>query len=198
MYSNKNDIVLDQFVGSGTTIVEACRLGRLCIGIDINPKAIEISSARTKHIEKNKFRLLKGDATNLNKIKSNSIDLICTHPPYSDIIKYSENIENDISLLDEEYFYNAIELVAKESFRVLKRGKFCAILIGDKRKKGSIIPMGFSVMQIFQNQGFKLKEIIIKEQHNCKSTDKWKIISKERKFYLIAHEYLFVFKKDNM
>ena len=91
-----------------------------------------------------------------------------------------------------------MDCVAKESFRVLKRGKYCAILMGDMRRNGYVVPLGFNVMNIFINQGFSLKEIIIKEQHNCKSTDKWKNISKERKFYLIAHEYLFIFRKDNI
>lgn len=198
MYSSENDIVLDQFIGSGTTIVEACRLGRKCIGIDINDGALKMSIDRAKHIENSKFILKKGDATNLNFIRDNCIDLICTHPPYSNIIKYSTNIDRDISLLEEKQFYSAINQVAKESYRVLKGGKYCAILMGDARKNGFIVPLGFNVMSIFKEQGFKLKEIIIKEQHNCNSTNKWRNISKDKKFYLIAHEYLFVFKKENI
>ena len=50
-------------------------------------------------------------------------------------------------------------------------------------------------MEIFINTGFLLKEIIIKEQHNCKSTDKWKQIAMKRNFLLIQHEYIFVFQK---
>ena len=41
----------------------------------------------------------------------------------------------------------------------------------------------------------KLKEIIIKEQHNCKATGYWKTNSIKYNFLLIAHEYLFIFKK---
>ena len=50
-------------------------------------------------------------------------------------------------------------------------------------------------MQLFINEGFSLKEIIIKEQHNCKSTEKWRDIAKKRNFLLIQHEYIFVFNK---
>ena len=197
MYSNKNDIVLDQFIGSGTTIIEACRLGRKCIGIDINYNALKISESRAINIDKNKFILRQGDATNLSFINNESIDLICTHPPYANIIKYSSNLDRDISLLEECEFYKEMRKAAKECYRVLKKGKYCAFLIGDTRKNGFIVPLGFNVMNIFQESGFKLKEIIIKQQHNCKSTDKWIEISKLRKFYLIAHEYLFVFKKED-
>ena len=44
-------------------------------------------------------------------------------------------------------------------------------------------------------QLFKTKEIIIKEQHNCKATGYWKTNSIKFNFLLLAHEYLFVFKK---
>ena len=192
-YSNKNDIVLDQFVGSGTTMIESLLLNRKTIGIDINDKALNITKSRIKDIG-GKYKLIKGDATKLT-LKNKSIDFICTHPPYMDIIKYSNGIRGDISLLSGEEFYNSIKLVAKESFRVLKEKCYCAILIGDVRKNGLIVPVGFNVMELFLNEGFLLKEIIIKEQHNCKSTDKWIEIAKKRNFLLIKHEYIFVFQK---
>ena len=66
-----------------------------------------------------------------------------------------------------------------------------AMLVAER----SMIPMSFDVMKIFQAQGFKLKELIIKEQHNCKATGYWKTNSIKYNFLLIAHEYLFVFKK---
>ena len=128
-------------------------------------------------------------------IHNNSIDLICTHPPYSNIIKYSKNTEGDLSLITTEEFYIAINEVAKECLRVLKPNKYCAILMGDMRKSGYIIPLGFNVMNIFLAAGFKIKEIIIKQQHNCSSTKYWQKLCIEKSFYLIAHEYLFIFKK---
>lgn len=193
-YSKEGDMVLDQFVGSGTTLIEAKRLNRRCIGSDINENALNICKQRIK--ENNDIFIKKQDARNLRLLKDKSIDLICTHPPYSDVVKYSENIKCDISLLQLEEFYREMELVAKSSYRVLKHRKYCAILMGDKRKKGLIEPIGFNTMNIFLNAGFKLKEIVIKEQHNCRNTYKWKQISVERNFLLIAHEYLFVFIKD--
>lgn len=192
-YTNKNDIVLDQFVGSGTTIIESLLLNRKAIGIDINDKALDITKSRIKDID-GAYKLIKGDAAKLT-LQDKSIDLICTHPPYMDIIKYSNGIDGDISLLSGEEFYNSIKLVAKESYRVLKDNSYCAVLIGDIRRNGLIVPVGFNVMNLFLKNGFLLKEIIIKEQHNCKSTEKWKQIAKKRNFLLIQHEYIFVFQK---
>lgn len=92
-------------------------------------------------------------------------------------------------------FLIEMEKVALESYRVLKKDKFCAILMGDTRQKGHIVPMSFEVMKIFEKAGFRTKEIIIKEQHNCRATGFWKTNSVKYNFLLIAHEYLFVFKK---
>lgn len=67
--------------------------------------------------------------------------------------------------------------------------------MGDTREKGHVKPLGFQVMQIFENAGFTTKEVIIKEQHNCKATGYWKTNSIKYNFLLLAHEYLFVFRK---
>lgn len=197
-YSKEGDIVLDQFAGGGTTLVEAKLLNRDIIGVDVNDAALARCREKTDFEHEGacgKVYIHKGDARNLDFIPDESIDLICTHPPYADIIKYSEGLENDLSQLGVKEFLKEIKKSASESYRVLKKDRFCAILMGDTRKKGCMIPMSFEVMKIFQDAGFKLKEIIIKEQHNCKATGYWKTNSVKYNFLLIAHEYLFVFKK---
>lgn len=191
-------MVLDQFVGGGTTLVEAKLLNRNIVGVDIN----DVALARCR--EKIDFEhegatgnvyIHKGDARHLDFVQDESIDLICTHPPYADIIKYSDGIEGDLSQLKVKDFLEEMRAVANESYRVLKKDKFCAILMGDTRQKGHMIPMSFDVMRIFEDAGFKLKELIIKEQHNCRATGYWKTSSAKYNFLLIAHEYLFVFRK---
>ncbi|MFP1693895.1 MULTISPECIES: TRM11 family SAM-dependent methyltransferase [Gardnerella] len=197
-YSSENDLVLDQFVGGGTTLVEAKLLNRNIIGVDVNDLALNRCNEKVdfEHEGANgKVFIKKGDARNLDFLDNESIDFVCTHPPYANIIKYSECIPDDLSLLDINPFLDEMKKVASESYRVLKSGKFCAILMGDTRRKGCMIPMSFEVMKIFQNVGFTLKEIIIKEQHNCKATGYWKTNSIKYNFLLIAHEYLFVFRK---
>lgn len=198
-YSKEDDIVLDQFAGGGTTLVEAKLLNRNIIGVDINDVALERCREKTDfnyETAKGSVEIKKGDATNLSFIDDVSIDFVCTHPPYADIIKYSDGIKGDLSRLPVPEFVETMSKVAIEAYRVLKKGKFCAILMGDTRQKGHMIPMSFDVMKQFQNAGFKLKELIIKEQHNCKATGFWKTSSIKNNFLLIAHEYLFVFHKN--
>lgn len=196
-YSEVGDCVLDQFLGSGTTLVEAKLLNRRGIGIDINYKALEIAKYNLDFMRDNCFepKIVHGNATELDFIDDNSIDLICTHPPYSNIIKYSENILGDLSLCDIDDFLKQMKKVAEESYRVLKQNKYCSILMGDTRREKHVIPLGFKVMQIFLDAGFVLKEIVIKEQHNCKATEFWHQKSLDFNFLLIAHEYLFIFRK---
>ncbi len=196
-YSQEKDIVLDQFVGSGTTLIETKLLNRRGVGVDINQNAIDITKENLAFPYPNSTepKLFLGDARNLSFIKDESIDLICTHPPYANIIKYSEGIEGDLSHLKIPQFLEQMQLVASECYRVVKAGKFCAILMGDTRQKGCMIPMSFEVLQIFQRAGFELKELIIKEQHNCKATGFWKTNSIKYNFLLIAHEYLFILRK---
>ncbi|WP_369715946.1 TRM11 family SAM-dependent methyltransferase [Leptotrichia sp. HSP-536] len=196
-YSNEGNLILDQFAGGGTTLVEAKLLNRNIIGVDINNNALERCKEKCNFEYENSGKVYfhEADARNLNFIPDESIDFICTHPPYANIIKYSEDIENDLSHLKVKDFLIEMEKVVSESYRVLKKDKFCAILMGDTRQKGHIIPMSFEVMKIFEKVGFKTKEIIIKEQHNCKATGFWKTNSVKYNFLLIAHEYLFVFKK---
>lgn len=195
-YSQEGDTVLDPFVGGGTTAVEAKLTNRNFIGFDINPAAIEITRKKCVFDFETtaSTRIEVADARNL-PIEDDSIDLICAHPPYANIIQYSEDVDGDLSLLKMKDFLFEIGKVAQECHRVLKKDKFCAVLMGDMRKKGMVQPLAFETMRIFELAGFKTKEIIIKEQHNCKATGYWKTNSIKFNFLLLAHEYLFVFKK---
>lgn len=194
-YSKEKDWVLDPFLGGGTSAIEAALLNRNFVGIDINPASIELTHNNLKNIvTDSRIEIRQGNACNMSFLKNNSVDLICMHPPYADIIKYSD-FQGDLSLLSIDGFYEKMNDVADESYRVLKKNKYLGLLIADKREKGNIVPLGFNVMRIFQNVGFQLKEIIIKEQHNCRSTNKWEKIIENRNFLLIKHEYLFVLRK---
>ena len=200
-YTSPGDVVLDFFVGSGTTAIEAKLLGRRCIAIDINPACVKLTlenlNFKPPVLYTNIYEpeVKVGDARDLSSIPDNSIDLICAHPPYAGIIKYSTNIEGDLSNLNIEDFLKEMEKVASESYRVLKPGKKCVILIGDARKNKYVVPIGFRVIDIFLKAGFRLKELVIKRQYNCKTTGFWYTKSLKYNFLLLAHEYLPIFEK---
>lgn len=198
-YSEKGDLILDSMVGAGTTLIEAKLLHRNAIGIDINPNAIELTNKALEfnYKTKSKQETLIGDTRDLSQFSDNHFDLILTHPPYLNIVKYSKGeIKEDLSNIGSvTKFTDEIEQVAKELFRVLKPNHYCAILIGDTRKGQHYVPLSYYVLDRFLKVGFVLKEEIIKAQHNCVYSKRWEWKAKQYKFYLIMHEHLFVFRK---
>jgi len=222
-YTEPGDIVLDQMVGSGTTCVEARLLGRNCIGVDINFNAVILTLHRLYYLEKyakNRIgwstelfepplellnnilstwsRIYHGDARHLTEINDESIDLIATHPPYFNIIRYGgqKKEEGDLSKTRKlETYLKWIRMIAEESYRVLKPGKYCGILIGDTRIHRHFVPISHYVLQMFLDAGFILKEEVVKIQHKMKTTrEVWNKI-KDRDFLLIYHEKLFILRK---
>ncbi len=199
MYSEQGDSILDPMVGAGTTLIEAKLLARDALGMDINPEAVKLAeeALKFKHQPASRQKVMVGDARDLSFLKDDSFDLILTHPPYMNIIKYSEGrIAEDLSNIGSlPKFCDEIQIIAKELFRVLKPNKYCAILIGETRRGKHMVPLAFNVMARFLKAGFILKEDIIKVQHHCKFTERWRWKAKKDKFYLIMHEHLFVFRK---
>ncbi len=202
-YSEPGEWVLDQMVGSGTTLIECKLLGRNGIGIDVNASCGYLTRDRLNFTfqaldyPETVQRTYLGDARNLNEIKDKSVDLIATHPPYASIIPYSKNKEEgDLSQVHRVSEY-VVEMkkVAEESYRVLKPGRYCAILVGDTRRNKHYVPIAFRVMQAFLESGFILKEDVVKHQWRCKATPFWLKRSVEYNFLLLMHENLFIFRK---
>lgn len=197
-YSDEGNLILDPMVGSGTSLIEARLLNRNAIGYDINQNAIDITKERIDFTVNNSSRqtVSLGNAQSLNE-EDNSIDLIVTHPPYLDLVTYSDgkNPLDFSSISSIPKFLDEFEIAIKEMFRVLKPDKYCAILIGDTRKGQHFIPLSYFVYGLCLKAGFVLKEDIIKTQHNTKFTPRWAGPAKQYKFYLIMHEHLYIFRK---
>ena len=205
-YSRKDETVLDPFVGGGTTLIETWLLGRKGIGIDISPFAVAMTRKRLREMEywakKTKYalpphkpRIMTGNACDLSFLRNETVDLICTQPPYKNALKYTAFDRDNLSLTSStDDFCSQLEIAAKECFRVLKRGKRCAVMMGDVRKRNRYTSLGFLVMSIFMNAGFILEDIIIKKQHSDRSSEFYRP-DKRRFRYEINHEYLFVFRK---
>lgn len=186
-------------MGSGTTLIETKLLNRKGIGFDINPATINIAKKNLDFKGNFKYepKIDIADVRNLFNLKNDSIDLIVTHPPYLNIIKYSNNnIPEDLSLISGvKKFCDEFEKAIKEFYRILKENSYCAILIGDTRRGRHYVPLAFHIMQRFLRNGFALKEDIIKTQHNCQTTPYWKSQVEKYNFYLIMHEHFFIFRK---
>lgn len=197
-YSAESELVLDPMMGSGTTLIEARLLNRNAIGCDVNQLAVDLTKERLAFpIDNRSVQLaLLGDVRTLG-LPDNSIDLILTHPPYANIIKYSDGANpNDLSNIRGIHAYlNELEKGLRELYRVLKPNRYCAILIGDTRKGQHYVPLSHFVLDRLLKVGFALKEEIIKTQHNTTYTQRWTAPARAYRFFLIMHEHLFILRK---
>ena len=202
LYSKPDDIVLDPMVGGGTTPVECLLTGRNSISADVNPGAISITRDRLnlpehmmRELPETTHRTFVGDVRNLNLIGDESIDLIATHPPYANIIRYAPTVDGDLSQInDYSLFFSEFSKAIKELYRVLKPNSYRAILIGDTHNKSHYVPISYRMMMDFLKVGFILKEDVIKKEWNCES-DRYLAKYAGANFLLTMHEHLYIFRK---
>jgi len=206
-YTKKNDIVFDPFIGSGTTAYEAESLNRNFIGVDIQKNLI---NQINKNLDrKNNFaELFFGDSTQssvfkeikntFRKYNKQNVQLAILHPPYANIIKFSnfpEDLSNTKSLKE---FLEKFSLVIKNTADILEKGRYLAIVIGDKYTAGQWIPLGFYCLNEAQKSGLTLKSIIIKNMEGNRAKRNKEAIWRHRAlssdYYIFKHEYLLIFK----
>lgn len=210
-YTKQGDWVLDPFLGSGTTLIECKRLGRNGIGVELQPNVIELAKKNIDN-EKNLFttnirtEIINADSTTLDYKKTlkdigvKSVQFILVHPPYWDIIKFSDE-PNDLSNAKSlEVFLELMGKLIERTYSILDKDRYCALVIGDKYSGGEWIPLGFYTMQEFLKRGYILKSTIVKnfEETKGKMNQKelWRYRALVGGFYIFKHEYIFLFKKN--
>ena len=119
-------------------------------------------------------------------------DLVWYHPPYWDIIRYSENRYDLSNAHTHDEFEAMLNLCVERLSQVVKHGGIMAVLIGDKRKSGQYYPL-FRTLLMNDKIG-QLKAIIVKIQHNCTSD---RMVYEQSNPFLIPikHEYCLIFQK---
>ncbi len=199
-YTKKDDIVLDLFFGSGTSGIEAINMGRRCIGVELKDELAESVSEKftPKQLVTDVNIICADSASQLAKEKiearldimgRKNAQLLMLHPPYDDIIKFSDKKEDLSNCATTEEFYDLLE-----------KGRFACLIIGDKYANSQHIPLGFECMARMNKLGFITKAIIIKdmqgnERAKGKTANLWRYRALAGGFYIFKHEYVMVFQK---
>lgn len=207
-YTKKGDWILDTFSGSGTTLIECKRLGRNGIGIELNPRVVRESKELISK-EKNPFNIfidvIGGDSRFIshdkitNKNPNKKFQMIIMHPPYHDIIKFSENKEDLSNAKNLKEFLNMFGKIVENVTPLLENNRYLVLVIGDKYSKGEWIPLGHLTMLEVLKKGYTLKSTIVKNIEKTfgkrNQEDLWRYRALVGGFYIFKHEYIFIFKK---
>jgi DNA modification methylase len=211
-YTRRDDVVLDLFLGSGTSAIEAAHLGRRALGVELQPAlAQHVVDKLTALGVVEQTRVLCGDSSDgaamaptikqaLAAWQLPAAQFLFLHPPYADIIRFSDHRQCLSNAPSEAAFLDAFERVCALGFELLAPGRFAALVIGDKYARGEWIPLGFRCLERMNRVGFVTKSIIVKnitgnEVAKGRQENLWRYRALRGGFYLFKHEYVMVFQK---
>ena len=209
-FTKKDQIVLDVFVGTGSTLVACDRSKRKGIGIELIKKYYNIAKKRTKQ------KIILGDARDLDKMNLPEIHFCISSPPYWNMLRksrgnnhttskkrikngldvYYSDDKRDLGNIDdyEEYLNNLYDIF-KKVHGVLKDGAYLVIIIQNVRTpSGEMKPLAWDLAKKL-SKFFVLKQEKIWCQDN-KFLGCWGYPSE----YVsnVHHHYCLIFKKVSM
>lgn len=210
-FSRAGDVVLDLFLGSGTSAIEAMNMGRRLVGVELDERQTHhVRQKLGSSAEKAGVHVIQGDSSSrriirpvrkaLQAMGREQAQLLVLHPPYHNIIQFTQQ-ENDLSNCpDTDAFLRAFRRVAKIGYDLLEPGRFAALVIGDKYEDKELVPLGFLSMQQMNRVGFRTKSIVVKnivgnERGKGKASNLWRYRALAGGFYIFRHEYVIIFQK---
>lgn len=207
--NEKQAVVLDPFVGAGSTLIASEELGKNGIGFEIADEYVDITMKRFKELfnAKMKQKIYNKDARKMcDYLKKESVDLCITSPPYWNILNekrtvdkrnikaYSKKNGNLGEIHDYKTFLDELKKIFEKVFIVLKSGAYCIVNVMDIRKKNEFYSFHIDVVRFMQEIGFILDDIIIwdrrRDYNNLKPLG-YPFVFRVNK----VHEYLLIFQK---
>jgi len=210
-YTNAGDTVLELFSGSGTTLFECEELHRNYIGFDINTEITALVREKMKDCSAIDYMLCDADVTDTGAVEQSmmqwsagsgkdAVDFMIAHPPYLDIIKFTDDDRDLSRIADLDTFLEKLTTAFANGLKYLKRNGYFAVAAGDIYKKSEVVPLAFRIMDtIKQHFDVKTKGIIVKNIEGNRgklgARDIWKYRALKSDYFIFKHEYIFVFKK---
>jgi DNA modification methylase len=217
-YTRRDDVVVDLFLGSGTSAIEAARMGRRCVGVELKAELAEYVRSKFQSGllfssgvgQEAQICVLQGDSSAPQVLKDvqdvltawgrTHAQLVILHPPYHDIICFSDSLEDLCNAPDTGSFLDRFLAVASNAIALLEPGRFACLVIGDKYARGELVPLGFYCMQRMNEAGFRTKAIVVKdiqrnERGKGRSANLWRYRALSGGYYIFKHEYVMIFQK---
>jgi DNA modification methylase len=191
LFTHQGELVLDPFVGSGTTLVAATDLNRNAAGFDLQPRYISLCETRIRE-QTNLFNhsrqvAIQDDAKNITKyLQPNTVSLIWTSPPYANLLnrarknksrrfrdneqlgrieQYSQD-PRDLGTLSIEQYTLAMGDIFKSLLSLLKPKGHCVINVPDMWWENKRITIHVSLIEELRKRGYELRNIIIWDRTN--------------------------------
>ncbi|MEM4204032.1 MAG: site-specific DNA-methyltransferase [Candidatus Methanomethylicaceae archaeon] len=215
-FSRRGMTVLDPFLGVGSTLVAAKRLGRHGIGIELNPEYAEIAQRRLNTVsldqlwspeELGSYKVIVDDAHHLDRhVAPQQVDLVVTSPPYWDIllekrtadyrpIRHYGGEERDLGKIrDYHRFLEALRRIFSKVLVALRPKGYCCVVVMDIRKQDRFYPYHSDFAEVMQDIGFKYDDLIIwdrRHEYNNLRPLGYPSVFRINK----VHEYILIFKK---
>ena len=191
LFSHKGELVLDPFVGSGTTLVASQDTGRNAVGFDLQEQYAKLTCNRLKG-NKNLFEettqiAIVDDALNINKyLPEESVKCIFTSPPYANLLnrkrknKSRRNRKNeqlgkveqysqdprDLGTMSLEKYSVAMGDIFEKMLPLLKPKGHCVINVPDMWWQNTRITIHVSLIDELRKRGYELRNIIIWDRRN--------------------------------
>ena len=205
---------MDLFFGSGTTGIEAKNMQRRCIGVELKQEMVDyVSDKFSKKELVVDVNIIQGDSASdkiKEKIKARleimgekNAQFLILHPPYDDIIKFSDKKEDLSNCATTEEFYELFKKVAKNGYDLLEENRFAALIIVDKYTNRRYISLGFECQKRMEELGFITKAVIVKnitgnEKAKGKTANLWRYRALSGGFNIFEHEYIMIFQKTKL
>jgi DNA modification methylase len=192
LFTHRGELVIDPFVGSGTTLVSARDLERNAAGFDLQQAYVDLSNKRiSQHasLSESKQIALCGDARHISKyLHDNSVSLIVTSPPYANLLnrqrqnksrrgddrkndqylkieQYSQNPQ-DLGTLEPDEFGLAIQGIFAGLLPLLKPKGHCVINVPDIWFNNRRYTLHIIIIEALRNAGYELRNTIIWDRTN--------------------------------
>jgi len=195
LFTHRGELVLDPFVGSGTTLLAAQDADRNAVGFDLHGGYVRLSEDRLRNgstaplFNRSSQLAICEDARNASRyLDEQTVKLIFTSPPYANLLnrprlnksrrthdrkngqylrveQYSQD-PRDLGLLSLEAYCAEMAAIFESLLPLLKPGAHCVIDIPDMWWEDQRITLHIGLVEALRSVGYELRNVIIWDRTN--------------------------------